>query len=506
MPMQNINKIKLTQHLSMRIMLATSVYSILIALFVSALQIYIAYQQAIADAKQQFGQIESGYVANLVSGLWVVDNARVDALLNGIAHLPHVGHVELTDETIHKFTRDNLTGRKFIADRQYPLIYREGDFVYNLGNLSVELTDQQILRELKEKSISIAITTLITILLGALFVFCIFQQWISKHLEKMAEFAEGLDLSNLDQPLTLKRNQSNRVDELDLVVNSINQMQTTLKDGLERRHLIELELVKHQEHLEVLVKERTAELVAKTHQLELQSEELEAQNRELDAYAHSVAHDLKTPLTTIVGVSGLIQSEKITLTAEQAKDSSAIINRTAKKMSAIIDALLLLASVRRTDDLNPSVINLRELAEEACLRLERATTQHAAQIEFVGEWQEALGYAQWIEEVWTNYISNAIKYGGTPPKVQIGCTALNGDMIKYWVRDHGTGISVARRPELFVQFSRLDHRTSDGHGLGLSIVKRIIQRLDGEVGYEEAESGGSVFWFTLPALNKIKAN
>lgn len=500
MPLQSIKNTKLTQHLSMRIMLVTLVYSISIALFVSALQIYIAYQQAVTDAKQQFQQIESGYLANLVSGLWVVDNSRIDALLNGLANLPHVGHVELTDDAHHTFTRNNSAEKKSLAEYQYPLVYREGDFSYNLGTLKVELTDQQILQELFDKSISIAITTLITLLLGSVFVFFIFKQWISRHLEKMAEFAEGLDLNNLGKPLVLQRDQNSRVDELDLVVNSINQMQATLKDDLEKRRLIELELLKHKEHLEELVKERTAELIAKTHQLELQSDELETQNRELDAYAHSVAHDLKTPLTTIVGVSGLMQSGGISLTPDQSRDSSAIINRTAKKMNAIIDALLLLASVRRTDDVNPSIINIRELAEEACQRLDRVAAQHAAQIEFVGDWQSAMGYSQWIEEVWVNYISNAIKYGGTPPLIQIGCALVEDNKIKCWVRDHGTGIALARRPELFVQFSRLDPRASEGHGLGLSIVKRIIHRLEGDVGYEEADGEGSVFWFTLPAL------
>lgn len=505
MPTQN-NKIELTQHLSMRIMLATAVYSILIALLVSALQLYITYNRAVNDAKQQLQQIESGYLANLVSGLWVVDNARIDALLNGISHLPHVGYVELTDEKNHRLTRKNSTLKRSIADHEYPLIYREGEFIYNLGTLKVELTNQQIMQELMDNSISVAITTLVTILLGSLFVLFIFKQWISRHLETMAVFAEGLDLNNLDKPLMLQRNQNGRVDELDLVVNSINQMQTTLKEGLEKRRLIELELQKHRDHLEELVKERTAELMEKTNQLELQSVELETQNRELDAYAHSVAHDLKTPLTTIVGVSGLLQSGKINLTPEQTKESSSIINRTAKKMSSIIDALLLLASVRRTDDVNPSVINLRELAEEACQRLEQVATQYAAHIEFVGEWKNAIGYPQWIEEVWVNYISNAIKYGGTPPQIQIGCTAIAGGMIKCWVRDHGSGIALARRSELFIQFSRLDPSSSDGHGLGLSIVKRIIHRLDGDVGYEEADGDGGVFWFTLPALKSHSNN
>lgn len=256
---------------------------------------------------------------------------------------------------------------------------------------------------------------------------------------------------------------------------------------------------KYREHLEELVKERTAELTAKTYQLELQSDELETQNRELDAYAHSVAHDLKTPLTTIVGVSSLMQASGINLTLEQTKESAAVVNRTAKKMNAIIDALLLLASVRRTGDIKPSIVNLRELAEEACQGLERIADQYNATIEFVGDWQRAMGYGLWIEEVWTNYISNAIKYGGIAPRIQIGCMTDKNNMIKCWVRDHGAGITEDRRAELFIQFSRLDQRSLDGHGLGLSIVKRIIQRLQGDVGYEAADGDGGVFWFTLPA-------
>jgi hypothetical protein len=116
------NKIKITQRLSTRIVLAASVYSFLIALVVSALQIYVAYQQAVNDAKQQFQQIESGYIANIVSGLWVVDNSRIEALVGGISHLPHVVHVELTDEPHHSITRESSNVQHIIAVHQYPLI------------------------------------------------------------------------------------------------------------------------------------------------------------------------------------------------------------------------------------------------------------------------------------------------------------------------------------------------------------------------------------------------
>lgn len=493
---------KSTKRLGMRVTAVTAIYSLLIALLVSALQIYINYQQTINDAKQQFHELESGYAQNLTASLWVVDTKQVNILLGDIANLPHVGSVELVDESNRPIKRSNFTNFDSIAHFEYPLIYKEGNFSYELGTLKVELTDSSIIKEIMSKSISIAITTFATILLTSAFILIVLNHWVSRHLETMAIFATKLDVDNLDTPLQLERKENSTADELDLVVNSINKMQITLRDGIEKRRLIELELIKHREHLEDLVSERTAELLKKTRQLETQSHELEAQNRELDAYAHSVAHDLKNPLTSIIGAAGILQSDKLLVSPEQAKKSAQLIDRTAQKMNSIIDALLLLASVRRIDDIKIGTINSLELAKEASYRLRELASDYGAQIEFVGEWQQAIGYEEWVEEVWINYLSNAIKYGGTPPKIEIGCTPSAGKMIRYWVRDHGKGIPATRRSELFIQFSRLDPRVTDGHGLGLSIAKRIIHRLGGEVGYEEPISHGSIFWFTLPAADE----
>jgi signal transduction histidine kinase len=304
----------------------------------------------------------------------------------------------------------------------------------------------------------------------------------------------------------LDRRSNSVADELDLVANAINSMQTTIKDELATRKIVEDELRKHKEHLEDTVLQRTLALEEKSVQLEKQTQALESQNRELDAYAHSVAHDLKTPLTTLIGMSTLLNSGAIAFSPEQTRNSIAIIHRTAAKMNAIIDALLLLASVRRADNLSPAIIDLRKVAEEAQARLAELAERHGSRITFTGTWLPALGYEPWIEEVWVNYLSNAIKYGGTPARIEIGCELINESQIKCWVRDYGAGIEASKRADLFIQFSRLDPHVSDGHGLGLSIVKRIIQRLHGNVGYEDAPGGGSCFWFTLPAITQTLAS
>jgi signal transduction histidine kinase len=121
-------------------------------------------------------------------------------------------------------------------------------------------------------------------------------------------------------------------------------------------------------------------------------------------------------------------------------------------------------------------------------------------------WPKALGYAPWIEEVWVNYLSNAIKYGGRPPRVELGAAVQAGGStpptVRFWSQDDGPGLTPEEQARLFVPFTRLAQGKAKGHGLGLSIVRRIVEKLGGEVGVEsEGVPGqGSLFFFTLPAV------
>jgi two-component system sensor histidine kinase/response regulator len=111
-----------------------------------------------------------------------------------------------------------------------------------------------------------------------------------------------------------------------------------------------------------------------------------------------------------------------------------------------------------------------------------------------------MGYAPWVEEVWVNYISNALKYGGTPsaaPRVELGAETQGDGMVRFWVRDHGPGIAPEAQLRLFTPFTRLDHVRAGGHGLGLSIVRRIVEKLGGQVSVASQVGEGSTFSFTL---------
>ena len=116
-----------------------------------------------------------------------------------------------------------------------------------------------------------------------------------------------------------------------------------------------------------------------------------------------------------------------------------------------------------------------------------------------------MGYGPWVGQVWINYLSNAIKYGGQPPRVELGADqivdpATNQPLVRFWVRDYGPGLTPEEQARLFRSFTRLDRIPTRGYGLGLSVVRRIVEKLGGEVGVEsEGLPGkGSMFSFTLP--------
>src|SRR5262249_40902702 len=108
----------------------------------------------------------------------------------------------------------------------------------------------------------------------------------------------------------------------------------------------------------------------------------------------------------------------------------------------------------------------------------------------------AFGHITWIELVWVNYISNALKYGGRPPVIEIGAEHQDG-VIRYYVRDNGNGLTPAQQAVVFEPFRRLQPQ-AEGHGIGLSIVRRIMEKLGGAAGVESEVGGGSLFYFTLP--------
>ncbi|MGC9395638.1 MAG: sensor histidine kinase [Anaerolineae bacterium] len=257
--------------------------------------------------------------------------------------------------------------------------------------------------------------------------------------------------------------------------------------------------------LEELVEARTAELRAEIaehrqaqERLAQRTLELEKRNEELDAYAHTVAHDLKAPLASVIGFSDLLEKRGDHISMDKVAYYCSIIAQNGRKVVSIVDALLLLASVRKIEDVPTENVDLPSIVQEIQHRLGDAIAESQAEIILPDFWPAVIGYQPWVEEILVNYVSNAIKYGGKPPRVEVGAKNLNNGQVYFWVRDNGRGLTPEEQTRLFTPFTRLGQIRVKGYGLGLSIVRRIAEKLNGQVGVESEVGRGSTFYFTLP--------
>jgi signal transduction histidine kinase len=220
---------------------------------------------------------------------------------------------------------------------------------------------------------------------------------------------------------------------------------------------------------------------------------------DLNAFSFMVAHDLKNPLTNIALTAGVLRMSVTLANDKVGQDAAERLAHQVEKINRIINELLVLASVQK-EDIHTEPLDMEAVICEVELRLDRLIKEHRPEIRKPLVWPSACGHASWVEEIWENYVSNAIHYGGRPPIVEIGADEPKDGMVRFWVRDNGLGLDERARAQLFALFNRSSSSRTTGHGLGLSIVKRIADKLGGEVGVEnECPGEGCTFYFTLPA-------
>ena len=221
---------------------------------------------------------------------------------------------------------------------------------------------------------------------------------------------------------------------------------------------------------------------------------------DLEAFDHTVAHDLNNVIGSIITATDLLQYELDHKNYQNLEEINELIRLSAVKSFHVIKELLVLASVRQ-QDVRTEKIDMTKAFLESEKRVADMIKSSKAKIIKPDEWPSANGYEPWIEEVWVNYLSNAIKYGGKPPIIELGASQFYGEKkIRYWIKDNGNGLTKKEQEKLFKKYERFNHTRIEGNGLGLSIVKRIVEKLGGEVGViSNAIPGeGCLFYFTLP--------
>jgi signal transduction histidine kinase len=168
----------------------------------------------------------------------------------------------------------------------------------------------------------------------------------------------------------------------------------------------------------------------------------------------------------------------------------------------VIDQLLL-ARAQPPAEIEEAIgaLDMASVVAEVLERLAYAVEEYQAEIVLPDSWPVALGHTPWVEEVWTNFIGNAIKYGGQPPRVELGAMEQEDGTVRFWARDNGPGLATEEQVQLFTPFTRLDQIRDPEYGLGLVLAQRVVEKLGGQVGVESEVGQGSLFFFTLPSAS-----
>lgn len=233
-------------------------------------------------------------------------------------------------------------------------------------------------------------------------------------------------------------------------------------------------------------------------------DELVRRNEEMEQFTYTVSHDLKSPLVNLQGFAAFLARDVESGRTDRIVEFTGHITHAVGKMRETIDALLEISRAGRvSSDAKP--VHIRRLVDDWVTAHAEPIARAGASVHVAPKSPVIHFDPQRLHEVLDNLLTNALKYGCPSPggRIEVGWDRRDGE-IRFFVRDHGPGIAPRHHKRVFELFQRL-HRHPEGTGVGLSLVKRVVEHHRGRVWVESDEGRGACFWFSLPAELEITA-
>lgn len=459
--------------LARRLIFWTVVFSGALALLITVVQLRIEYRRDVSLVEQRFELIEQGYLPSIVDTVWVADHQHLDTLLDGIIRLPDFVYAEVVIDGKPFAARGKIAGGGIA--RSWPLrrAYRSRELV--IGELTVNADLASARERFVERAVFIVGANVVKTVLVAFFMLLLVDRLVTRHLEKIADTLSRASMEELATPLALDR--SPRDDELDRLVAMLNQ----LRKDIDAHHA---EICRLNAGLEARVAERTAAL--------------ERANKALESFAYSVSHDLQAPLRAIIGYSQIVVEDERARLSEAGRGMLDRVIHNTGRMSELIANILEYSRAGRRP-LMTREVDLAALARTVAADLH--ADYPAAEVR-IAELPRIVGDPTMLEQVLQNLIGNALKYSAKQARPQVDVAVQrDGERTVFVVSDNGAGFDMRYADRLFGLFQRL-HADSQfpGTGVGLAIVKRLIERHGGEIWAEAEPDRGARFCFTLGKL------
>jgi len=352
--------------------------------------------------------------------------------------------------------------------------------VGKLGMVQIGLSKAGMIKHMRESKVDAILLTIGAVTLTILVMVLLARVMVAP-VKRLAIAAEEISLGNFDHPVEVRSR-----DEIGHLAGSFNKMMMELKTSRESlEHQLEVE------------KNIADELQKKT-------AELSRSNEELDTFVYTVSHDLKAPLVSLQGFSALLITDCGHLMDDNGRMYIERIQKNTENMGDLIEDLLKLSRIGRLEGQEEPVdisAVIMDVADELALQMKERGTKLIIKSDMPTIVCDRVRMVQ----IFANLISNADKYMGSDneaPIIEVGCDEQD-DHYKFYVKDNGIGIAEEHHEKIFQILHRLNDVEAAGAGMGLTIVRKIVETFGGKIWVDSVKGNGTTMWFTVSKTTGI---
>ena len=502
---------RLKNRLAIKMIVALTLFSSVVTLGLTALQLHREYQQDVADLDRRIVELKEGFGGGLTTSLWLQDELLMRRQMEGMYRLPDIVFVEIRTESGNVVAFGEQPSGQVLAHRTRLHYVHEGE-PQKVGILTIAASVDGPIDQLWNRVWIVLASNAAKTLIVSIFFFFLVHWLITRHLSRIAAHLGSFSTEVEPKDLALAK-RPGAEDELSTVMHAVNRMQAKLWEslnGLRSRDAALGESIGRLERAKADLEQRGLALEALARDYAAQKEDAEAANRGKTAFLANMSHELRTPLNAIIGFSEIIESEMFGSISNKrylayAKD----IKSSGAHLLSIVNDMLDLSRIEAgKTELRESVIDLPEMVDEAIsLALAgRIGLHRKVEMSFAEDLPKVKADRRAMIQVLVNLLSNSIKFTAEDGEIAVDAKVVGEGAVELSVTDNGVGMPRSELALVLTPFGQAEasfRRRHQGTGLGLPLSQSLVELHGGRFEIDSEPGEGTVVRIRFPAKRSV---